>query len=111
TGNWNPSHVYAHAGDYQAVVRVTDTHGDIGDATSTVTVHSVAPTATVTASGPTPEGSAVVFTVAGLTEADPDDPPSVWVDWTGDGSFDLVPADDWTAQGDGPFTFNHVYDD
>src|SRR5262249_30128612 len=52
---------YSAPGDYTAALEVIDTDGLSHVSTMSVTVLDVAPTASITASGPTPEGSPVTF--------------------------------------------------
>ncbi len=56
--------------------------------------------------GPVDEGSAASFTVSGV------DPEADWVyaDWTHTGTFGLLDPSGWRENGDGSYTFDHVYD-
>lgn len=58
------SHVYDDNGSYTVTVKVTDSTGASGTATSTATIANVAPTAVVTAAASTAEGSPVPVTVS-----------------------------------------------
>jgi hypothetical protein len=51
------SHLYDDNGTYHVTVKVTDSSGATGAATSTASIANVAPTATPTGDGPTAEGS------------------------------------------------------
>ncbi len=58
------SHVYDDNGTYRVTVKVTDSAGAAGTATSTARITNVPPTASVTANGPTAEGSPATVTVS-----------------------------------------------
>jgi len=69
----------------------------------------VAPTATVTNSGPTTAGSAVTFTVSNLSGPDPNASFTYLVDWTGSGQFAMVPPDQVSGNSYYGVSFSHVY--
>src|SRR5260370_25172506 len=71
----------------------------------------VGPTAPVTNSGPTPEGSPVTFTVANLANLATGETPTLWTDWAGSGTFQQLNSSDVTTNPDGSLSFTHVYDD
>lgn len=119
-----PMHTFPEPGVYDVALRVTDNRGAASIDTITVTVNDVAPGGDVILSPTKPDGSdqdlqagsPVYFTVSGLSYPDPDQPPSVWADWNGDGQFDVIPSDQWidvTHNNDGSLTFfvSHTYDD
>src|SRR5207248_1488971 len=110
-GTLTPTHLYSTAGDYEVVLKVTDNNGDITYSSLAITVTNIAPTATVSNSGPTAEGAPVWFTVSGITDPDPADFYTFWADWTGSGEFKHVPEDQVQSSQNGPATFSHVYDD
>lgn len=106
-GELTPSHVYVVAGTALAAVRVTNQVG--GAATlRTVVVHvdDVPPSAVVTDSGPTPEGSPVTFTLNNFRDIDPGATFGIGVDWTGGSNFEIV-----TDVRSGGVTLRHVFDD
>jgi len=66
-----PSHTYADNGNYTVTVKVKDKDGDEGSNSKLHTVNNVAPTATLSNSGPVNEGSPVT-----ITFSNPSDPSS-----------------------------------
>src|SRR5207302_537146 len=66
------SHTYADSGSYTVTVKVTDKDAGAGQATFSVTVANVAPTATLSNNGPVNEGSP-----ATISFSDQSDPSSV----------------------------------
>ena len=109
-GVLNPSYVYSTPGTYTVALQATDQFGLSSLATMVVTVTDVAPTATVTNSSPTPEGSAVTFTVSNLVDQTPGDTPSILADWTGSGQFQLITSDQLIQNADGSESFTYVYE-
>jgi len=85
-----PSYTFSHFGDYDVLVRVTDTNGESSEDGCHVSVTEVAPTATVTTSGPVTEGGTVTSTLA-VVEPDSTDTLTVYASWQG-GDFEEVPV-------------------
>ncbi len=109
-GSLTPSYVYTTPGTYLVALQVTDQDG-LSDLESTVvTVTDVAPTATVSNSGTTAEGSPVTFTVSNLVDQTPGDTPTILADWDGSGQFEEITCDELTQNADGSLSFTHVYD-
>jgi PKD repeat protein len=110
-GTLTPTHLFATPGDYRVALQVVDQSGAVSLSTLYVFVNDVAPTATVTNSGTTPEGSPVTFTVANLMDLTPNDTPSYWAEWTGGSQFVQIRSDQLTTNSNGSVSFTHVYDD
>lgn len=108
-----PSFQYTAAGTYLAAVRVTNTVGGAATIREViVNVTNVAPTATVTHSGPTPEGSNVTFTVSGLTDPNSAATFGFEADWTGSGEFEFIPQSRRTVNPmTGAVSFTRRFDD
>ncbi len=102
------NHSFTTFGDYDVLVSVTDTNGNTGQATFHVRVNEDTPLATVSVGPAVTEGQATTFTV---TPTDPDqlDALSVFADWDGSGDPDEIPQSAWVLNGDGSFSFTHVY--
>jgi PKD repeat protein len=109
SGTLTPTYTFTPPGTYEVALQVSDPWGGVSLTTLTATVTDVAPTATVTNSGPTPEGSPVTFTVANLVDQTPGETPTFWVDWTGSGQFEELTSDAVSNNGSS-YTFQHVYD-
>jgi PKD repeat protein len=69
TGTLTPTHTYTDDGAYTATLTVTDNFGASGSDTATITVGNVAPTATLSNSGPVAEGSPATVSFTGATDA------------------------------------------
>ncbi len=110
TGTLNPTHTYADNGNYTVTLRATDANGLVGQDTAAVTINNLAPTATLSSSGPAGEGSPVTFSFT-----NPADPSSVDVaagfkysyDFNNDGTFDVV--DSTSASRSFAFADNGTY--
>jgi PKD repeat protein len=63
TGIWKPDHTYADDGQYTVTLTVTDYQGEVGQATSTVTVKNIAPAVSLTGAPTSPvrEGTAITL--------------------------------------------------
>jgi uncharacterized repeat protein (TIGR01451 family) len=109
-GSLSPTHVYTTPGTYLVALQATDITGATSLAIAFVTVTDVPPTATITHSGPTAEGSPVTFTVSNLQDQTPGDTPTILADWTGSGSFEEMTSDEITTNPDGSLSFSHAYD-
>ncbi len=105
-----PTYTFAHYGPYDVLLTVTAKDGQVAQADIPVTVAEVAPTATVTDSGPVAAGQSETFTV-GVTDPDALDNVTVLADWTGSGTFQQVDASQMTVNGNGTLSFTHEYDD
>src|SRR5205823_11395230 len=62
------SHSYADSGSFTVTVKVTDKDAGSGQATFTVTVANVAPTATLSNNGPVNEGSPATISLSGQSD-------------------------------------------
>ncbi len=102
------SHTFATFGDYDVLVSVTDTNGNTAQSSFHVRVNEDTPLATVQVGPAVTEGQATTFTV---TPTDPDqlDALSVFADWDGSGNPDEISQADWVNNGNGSFSFTHVY--
>ncbi len=102
------SHTFTTFGDYDVLVSVTDTNGNTAQASFHVRVNEDTPLATVQVGPAVTEGQATTFTVS---PSDPDqlDALSVFADWDGSGDPDEIPQSAWVLNGDGSFSFTHVY--
>ncbi len=110
-GQLNPTHTYIAAGTALAAIRVTNlVGGAVRLRTIKVTVNDVPPTATVTHSGPTSEGSPVTFTVSNVTDVNPNAAFDYAADWTGSGEFEIIP-EDRRILGSGSVSFTRIWDD
>ncbi|HEY1191867.1 MAG TPA: PKD domain-containing protein [Gemmata sp.] len=121
------THKFVTPGTYWVALRAIDNDGFASLDVITVTVTDVAPSGTVVLAPVRPDGSAqtlregatVYFDVNDVGYSDPTVTPSLWADWDGDGTFDLVPSDQWLAQSLGfdgsnvttSFTVAHTYHD
>ncbi|HEY7427591.1 MAG TPA: PKD domain-containing protein [Gemmataceae bacterium] len=105
-----PTYAYTTPGTYEAALQVIDAYGQVSLSTVTVTVNDVAPTATVTNSGPANAGSPVTFTVSNVQDLTPGDTPTYLVDWDGSGQFEELTSDEMNGNPDSSFTFTHNYD-
>ena len=110
------SHRYREPGSYEVAFRAVANDGTESVAVLTLTVRDVAPTGGVTFASGLAEGSPSTFWFAGVGYVDPAVTPSLWADWEGDGTFDLVEEGQWqgvsvAADGSRSFTVPHTYDD
>lgn len=108
SGNLSPSHQFQSSGLIVVGLQVTEATGEPYITAAAVSVANVAPTATVANSGPTPEGSAVTFTIDDVADPDPNDRFTIWADWTGSDGFERMTDEDYLL---GPTQIQHVYDD
>ncbi|MCI0376129.1 MAG: PKD domain-containing protein [Gemmataceae bacterium] len=112
-GQLNPTHQYLAAGIFLAAVRVTNTVGGASSfRTIVVSVDNVSPTATVTNSGITPEGSPLTITISGANDPNSAVSFDYEADWTGSGDFAFIP-ETWRSIDPitGAASFSHVFDD
>ena len=92
------SHVYADDGTYTVTVTVRDSQGNAASDTLVVTVHNVAPTATLRNSGPVDEGHAVRIWFEDLFDPGTADTHTFSFDWNNDGTFDIEDQQDAWAE-------------
>ncbi len=98
-------------GDYDVLVEVTDTNGQVSEDGFSVTVTEDAPSAAASASpNPAPEGSVVTFTVQVAPDPDSLDTISIYADWEGTDEWQQVDPTEWTDNGDGSVSFDHYFD-
>jgi hypothetical protein len=101
---------FAAYGGYDVLVRVTDNNGQESESGFRLNVAEAPVSASVTVAGPVDEGYPGTFT-AQFATPDATDSVSVYADWTGSGDFRKLDTSDWTNNGNGSFTFTHVYHD
>jgi len=107
TGTLSPTHQYLTPGDYEVALRVTDEFGGVSVSSAWITVLNVAPTGTVSYSGPADEGTEVTITIDDIHDPDPDEIILIYVDWKGEYEWELVSVDFIS----GSVSFTHTYDD
>jgi hypothetical protein len=99
------SHTYADSGTYHVVARVSDKDGGHSDYSTTVHVANVAPTAVLSAPASGDEGTALSFSLGGVSDPSAADAAAGFTysfDFDGDGVFEVT--------GSSP-TVSHVFDD
>jgi hypothetical protein len=104
------SYPFAHYGEYDLLVRVTDNNGETAEGSFHVTAAESAPhILSASSNGPVVFGDPVTFTVR-LSTPDDSDTVTVFADWQGTGDFDEVDVSDSWVNADGSLSFQHVYD-
>lgn len=105
-----PAAAFGTVGAYVLDVTLTDRDGGTADLSTTVVVGATTPTATLTSSGPVPEGGTATVTFSDPVDPDPGATFTYSFDLDGDGTFDVVDATAATAvipaalTSDGPAT-------
>jgi hypothetical protein len=112
---------FADFGMVDVWLKVTDSNDQTAEDGFTVFVTERPPTPTITATGPQGaidannhavmnEGQTATFTVTGIDINQADD-LTIWADWKGTGTYEIVDVSDWYDNGHGSISFDHAYDD
>jgi hypothetical protein len=92
-GTLTPSHIYADNGTYLATLTVTDSFNRSAQASAVITVNNVAPTATLSNSGPVPVNSPVTISFSNQFDPSSVDTTAGFkysYDFNNDGNFELT---------------------